>query len=75
MILQGRPLLGALALAGFITICAGWLFQGAGKGFPWWGYGLLFVAVALLIYALARLLRANGSRGPMRSFDALDETE
>ncbi len=75
MILQRRPLLGALALAGFITICAGWLFQGAGKGFSWWGYGLLFVAVAFLISALARLLRANSSRGPMRSFDALDETE
>ena len=38
-----RPMIGALVIGGFITICLGWLFSGIGKPVPLWGYPILFV--------------------------------
>jgi hypothetical protein len=63
-------------LALFVTACLGWLFRGAGMPFAWWIYVIVFVLAAGLIYALGRLMRANGQRaGRFRAFDSIDELE
>lgn len=76
MPVKRRSILGAFALAIFITACLGWLFQSAGKPFRPWEYLLLLALCALLIHALVSLLRNNGrGRAGVRSTDSYEELE
>ena len=71
-----KSFLGALALAVFITTCLAWLFQGAGTSVAAWGYVALLAFSALLILALAGLVRKNGGQGGhVRSIDSYEELE
>ena len=71
-----RPMIGALVIGGFITICLGWLFSGTGKPVPLWGYPILFVIFVAWLYMVGRLLIRNGHAiGRVRSFDISGEVQ
>lgn len=75
MPVQRRTLLGAAALAIFITASMGWLLQSVGKPVAWWGYLGLLALSASLVYALARLLRKGIRENDVRTIDTYNELE
>ncbi len=76
MPLNRKPLVGALVIGTFITICLGWLFAGVGKTIPLWGYPILFAVFVALLYAVGRLLtNADDGAGRVRSADISTEIE
>jgi hypothetical protein len=71
-----RPLVGALVIGAFITICLGWLLAGAGAPMPFWGYPFVFAIFAVWLYAVGRLLTGCGKKsGRVRSFDISSEIQ
>lgn len=75
MPLQGKPLIGALVIAAFITGCLGWLFHGIGKPMPLWGYPVVFAVFAAWLCVIGRLLVGNGRTRRVRSFDISLESQ
>lgn len=70
MPLRWKTLFGALIIGTFITACVGWLFYGAGKPVPGWGYPLVFVIFVTWLYTVGRLLIGGETDAERaRSFD------
>lgn len=73
---QKRPMIGALLIGAFITVCLGWLFEGSGRAVPLWGYPLVFAVFVAWLYTVGRLLIGDGhGDGPVRSFDISGEVQ
>jgi hypothetical protein len=71
-----KPLVGALVIGSFITICLGWLFAGLGKPIPLWGYPILLAVLVAWLYAVGRLLiRSGDGAGRVRSSDISSEIQ
>lgn len=76
MPLQKRPMIGAVIIGAFITVCLGWLFDGSGRPVPLWGYPLVFAVFVAWLYMVGRLLIGAGSSGGrVRSFDISGEAQ
>ena len=76
MPIQKRPMIGALVIGAFITICLAWLFAGSGRYVPVWGYPLIFAVFVVWLYMVGRLLLRSGrGSGRVRSFDISGEVQ
>ena len=71
-----KPFVGALVIGAFITICLGWLFAGAGRAIPLWGYPVLLAIFVAWLYAMGRLLTDTRKKsGQVRSVDISSEIQ